>query len=138
MMICLEILIYYECSSVSNTFTVYQSFNFRKMKNLFMVSARFCEINYILQVLLYVADGIEGVEVINKQVLTWHDAAPGLIFRQDQFAQPAPWPRPQETDVIGDLHQAACQNVEGAVHLYQSIMSCQGLKLVGCCSEWKT
>ena len=51
MMICLEILLYYECSTVSNTFHVYQAFNFRKIKNLFVVSARFCEINFILQVL---------------------------------------------------------------------------------------
>ena len=37
MMICLEILLYYECSAVSNTFNmfnVYQAFNFRKVKNL--------------------------------------------------------------------------------------------------------
>ena len=53
MMICLEILLYYECSTVSNTFIVYQAFNFRKIKNLFVVSARFCEIYFILQVLLY-------------------------------------------------------------------------------------
>ena len=44
MMICLEILLYYECSTVSNTFNVYQAFNYRKIKNLFVVSARFCEI----------------------------------------------------------------------------------------------
>ena len=53
MMICLEILLYYECSTVSNTFNVYQAFNFRKIKNLFVVSAWFCEIYFILQVLLY-------------------------------------------------------------------------------------
>ena len=53
MMICLEILFYYECSTVSNTFNVYQAFNFRKIKKLFVVSARFCEICFILQVLLY-------------------------------------------------------------------------------------
>ena len=53
MMICLEILLYYECSTVSNTFNVYQAFNFRNIKNLFVVSARFCEIYFILQVLLY-------------------------------------------------------------------------------------
>ena len=53
MMICLEILLYYECSTVSNTCNVYQTFNFRKIKNLFVVSARFCEIYFILQVLLY-------------------------------------------------------------------------------------
>ena len=28
-MICLEILLYYECSTVSNTFNVYQALNFR-------------------------------------------------------------------------------------------------------------
>ena len=33
--------------------SVYQAFNFRKIKNLFVVSARFCEIYFILQVLLY-------------------------------------------------------------------------------------
>ena len=51
MMICLDILLYYECSIVSNTFNVYQAFNFRKIKNLFVVSARLCEIYFILQVL---------------------------------------------------------------------------------------
>ena len=39
-MICLEILLYYECSTVSNTINVYQAFNFRKINNLFVVSAR--------------------------------------------------------------------------------------------------
>ena len=53
MMICLELLLYYECSTVSNTFNVYQAFNFRKSINLFVVSARFCEMYFILQVLLY-------------------------------------------------------------------------------------
>ena len=53
MMICLEVLLYYECSTVSNTFNVHQTFNFRKIKNLFVVSAMFCEIYFILQVLLY-------------------------------------------------------------------------------------
>ena len=33
---------------------VYQAFNGRKIKNLFMVSARFCEIYFILQVLMYI------------------------------------------------------------------------------------
>ena len=32
---------------------MYQAFNFRKIMNLFVVSARFCEIYVILQVLLY-------------------------------------------------------------------------------------
>ena len=40
-------------SAVYNTFNVYQGFNFRMIKNLFMVSVRFCEIHFILQVLLY-------------------------------------------------------------------------------------
>ena len=35
------------------TFNVYQAFNFRKIKNVFVVSARFCEIYFILQVLLF-------------------------------------------------------------------------------------
>ena len=39
---------------LNNGFNVYQAFNFRKIKNLFMVSARFCEIYFILQVLLYI------------------------------------------------------------------------------------
>ena len=58
MMICLEILLYYECSTVSNTFNVCQAFNFRKINNLFVVSARFCEIYFILQVLLYTFNDI--------------------------------------------------------------------------------
>ena len=41
------------CSTVSNTFNVYQAFNFKEIKNLFMVSARFCEMYFILQELLY-------------------------------------------------------------------------------------
>ena len=48
-----EVPLYYECSTVSNTFNVYQAFNFREIKNLFVVSARFCEIYFILQVLMY-------------------------------------------------------------------------------------
>ena len=40
-----------------NIFNVYQAFNFRKIKNLFVVSARFCEIYFILQVLLYTFKG---------------------------------------------------------------------------------
>ena len=39
---------------VTDTFNVYQAFNFRKIKNLFMVSARFCEIYFILQVLEFI------------------------------------------------------------------------------------
>ena len=42
-----------ECSTVSNTFYVYQAINFRKIKNIFMVSARFCEIYVLLEVLMY-------------------------------------------------------------------------------------
>ena len=42
--------------TVSNTFNVYQAFNFRKIKNLFVVSARFCAIYFILQVLLYTVE----------------------------------------------------------------------------------
>ena len=53
MMIYLEILLYYNAHTVSNTFNVYQAFNFWKINNLFVVSARFCEIYFILQVLLY-------------------------------------------------------------------------------------
>ena len=37
------------CSTVCNTFNVYQAFNFRKIKHLFMVSARFCDIYFTLQ-----------------------------------------------------------------------------------------
>ena len=43
--------LYEECFTVSNN--VHQAFNFRRFKNLFMVSARFCEIYFILLVLLY-------------------------------------------------------------------------------------
>ena len=43
-----------EFSTVSDTFNLYcQAFYFRKIKNLFMVSAKFCESYFILQVLLY-------------------------------------------------------------------------------------
>ena len=51
-------------STVSNTFTVYKAFNFRKIKNLFMVSARFCEMYFILQVLMYTLQFMqcEGLE----------------------------------------------------------------------------
>ena len=41
------------CSTVFNIFNVYQAFNFREINNLFVASARFCEIYFILQVLLY-------------------------------------------------------------------------------------
>ena len=51
MMIYLETLLYQESSNVSNTLNVYEAFNFRKIKHLFMVSARFCEIYFTLQVL---------------------------------------------------------------------------------------
>ena len=37
---------------------VYQAFNFWKINNLFVVSARFYEIYFILQVLLYTFKGI--------------------------------------------------------------------------------
>ena len=36
-----------------NTFNVYKAFNFRKIKNLFMVSARVCENYFLMKVLLY-------------------------------------------------------------------------------------
>ena len=48
-----DFVLFRNVSTVSNTFNVYQAFNFRKIKNLVMVSARNCEINFILQVLLY-------------------------------------------------------------------------------------
>ena len=63
MMICLEILLYYECSTVFNTFNVYQAFNVRKIKNLFVVSARFCEIYFILQVLLYTIKALKSYKM---------------------------------------------------------------------------
>ena len=40
-----------------NTYNVYQALNFRKMKNLFMVSAFSYEIYFILQVLVYTFKG---------------------------------------------------------------------------------
>ena len=61
--ICISVLVLYHhddlfgdvviCSTVSNTFNAYHAFSFKKIKNLFMVSARSCEIYLVLQVLLY-------------------------------------------------------------------------------------
>ena len=61
-MICLEILLYIRnVPFVTDTFHVYQAFNFRKIKNLFIVSAKFCEIYFILQVLEFIFKQINDI-----------------------------------------------------------------------------
>ena len=58
---------------------VYQAFNFRKIKHLFMVLARFCEIYFTLQVLLYIFNGNLDV---NGNV---HIILDGRMGVRDQF-----------------------------------------------------
>ena len=48
-----------------HTFNVYQAFNFRKIKHLFMVSARFCETYFTLQELLYTFNKV--IKAINNR-----------------------------------------------------------------------
>ena len=43
--------------------------------------------------------GLGGID------LSRHDGGPGLIGRQQQFADPAPGAGPQQADIIGDFHQ---------------------------------
>ena len=69
MMIYLEILLYYN-ALFFNTFNVYQAFNFRKINNLFVVSARFCDIYFILQVLLYTFKLKSITKAVNVYILT--------------------------------------------------------------------
>lgn len=69
--------------------------------------------------------------------LPWHDAAPRLILWQDQLPQPTPWPRAQEPDVVGNLHETNGRHVQRSVHLHHGVFSSQCLKLVGCGDKWQ-
>ncbi|CAN7978075.1 unnamed protein product, partial [Ixodes persulcatus] len=63
--------------------------------------------------------------------LTGHDAAAGLVLGQRELPESTPRSRAEEADVVGDLHEAAGDDVQGPGHLHHGVVRRQGLKLVG-------
>lgn len=61
--------------------------------------------------------------------LAGHDATAWLVFREAQFAEPAARTRTEETDVVGNLHQGASNDIERAVGFNKGIMVGKRLKL---------
>ena len=61
-----------------------------------------------------------------------HDAAARLVFREIQLAEPATRTGAKETDIIGNLHQGASNDVESTVSFDEGIMASKGLKLPQC------
>lgn len=61
--------------------------------------------------------------------LARHDAATGLILREAQFAEPTARTRAKETNIVGNLHQGASNDVESAVSFDEGIMTSKRLKL---------
>mmetsp|Transcript_14097 Transcript_14097/g.42519 ORF Transcript_14097/g.42519 Transcript_14097/m.42519 type:complete len:557 (-) Transcript_14097:154-1824(-) len=62
--------------------------------------------------------------------LAGHDAAAGLVLRQQQLPQPAPRPAAEEADVIGDFHEGHGGAVEGPAGLHHRVVRRQRLELV--------
>ena len=63
--------------------------------------------------------------------LARHDGGAGLIFRQRQFPKAGTRPRTQQSNIVGDLEQAGCHRVDGAMAEHHGVMGRQGLELVG-------
>uniref|UniRef100_A0A6B0VA16 Uncharacterized protein n=1 Tax=Ixodes ricinus TaxID=34613 RepID=A0A6B0VA16_IXORI len=67
-----------------------------------------------------------------------HDAAAGLVLGQRELPESTPGSRAEEADVVGDLHEAAGNDIQGPGHLHHGVVRRQGLKLVGCRHKGKS
>lgn len=63
--------------------------------------------------------------------LAGHDGATRLVLRQRQLAQAATWSGAQETNIVGDLHQADGDGVKDTMDLHHGVAGGQSLELVG-------
>ena len=62
--------------------------------------------------------------------LARHDRRPRLVLRQDQLAEPAARPRPEQPDVVGDLEEAHRHRLQRPRHLDHRVVRRQRLELV--------
>ena len=70
--------------------------------------------------------------------LAWHDGAAGLILRQRQLSQATAGAGAKESDIIGNLHDGAGNDIAGTRHLHHGVMAGQSLKLVRSCDKWQS
>ena len=63
--------------------------------------------------------------------LSRHDGGARLVLRQGQLPEAAAGTGGQESEVVGDLHERACDDVERAGHLHHGVVGGEGLELVG-------
>ena len=63
--------------------------------------------------------------------LAWHDRTARLILRDRDLADPAPRPRGQQANVVGDLEQRDRQSPFRRAHLNHGVMGREGRELVG-------
>ena len=60
-----------------------------------------------------------------------HNAATGLVLGQAKLTETTARSRTEIPNVVGDLHERACNGVEGTMGLDEGIVGSEGLKLVG-------
>lgn len=60
---------------------------------------------------------------------TRHDTAARLILRQTEFAETTAGSRSKQTNIVGNLHQRARENVQSAMRLHNRIVRGQCFKL---------
>ena len=75
------------------------------------------------------ADHGQGL-ALRRVDLAWHDGAPGLVLGKTQFAKSAARARTQETNVLRDLEERACEGVEGAVGFDDGVVCSKTFELV--------
>ena len=63
--------------------------------------------------------------------LARHDRTARLILRDRDLADPAPRPRGQQADVVGDLEQRDREASFRRAHLHHGVVGCEGRELVG-------
>ncbi len=68
---------------------------------------------------------------LGRVYFTRHDRRARLVFRQDQFAQPAARAGAQQADIIGDFEQAGRDGFQRAGDFHHRVMGGEGFELVG-------
>lgn len=63
--------------------------------------------------------------------LARHDAATRLVLREAELTKATARAGTEVTNVVGDLHQGARNDVEGTMRFYKGIVGGQGLELIG-------
>lgn len=66
---------------------------------------------------------------LSRVDLSRHNTTARLVLRKAQFTEATPGPGAKEADVVGDLHQRTCEDVQCTVSLDESIVGCKSLKL---------